>query len=258
MARKKILLIDDDINWRTTMSSILEMQMFQVASTDNGERGIELAREEKPDLILLDNKMPNMTGQEVAHILKNDPATKDIPIIMVTGTSMSESLIKFIKMELDDFLRKPFTIEILLQKIEKLIGRSSDTVSIDTQIIPGVLIALINTDIRYILAKNFKEGITIHDAAGAEEILNLIKTEKIRLIIANYQSAGLGSAIGQKLLVYALAAGITIILDITDNLPKEAAMKIKKAGKRFCLLSNMETDDITKDVKRIMGITSLF
>lgn len=83
---KKILLIDDEQDFCFFMRNNLEItEEFQVITTTDGKEGVYLARREKPDLILLDIIMPDMDGGEVARLLFDDPKTKQIPLIFLTG-----------------------------------------------------------------------------------------------------------------------------------------------------------------------------
>ena len=84
MFEKKILVVDDEKDTLALLEKRLTVAGYVVIKADNGKDAISLAKTSKPDLILLDIMMPIMDGGEVAAILKNDPATKDIPVIFLT------------------------------------------------------------------------------------------------------------------------------------------------------------------------------
>ncbi|MBN2437092.1 MAG: response regulator [Deltaproteobacteria bacterium] len=85
-SKKTILIIDDEDDFCYFIKLNLEQTgTFEVLTANNGADGIEMAKRYQPDLVLLDIIMPNMTGTQVAEILRNDKATKDIPIIFVTA-----------------------------------------------------------------------------------------------------------------------------------------------------------------------------
>lgn len=116
---KKILVVDDEVDIQRIVAFRLEKGGYQVFSAYNGLEGLEIAAREKPDLILLDLRMPKMSGEEACQKLKADPALKAIPIIFLTASQFvhTEELVK--TCGADDLLIKPFTPEDLLAKISK-------------------------------------------------------------------------------------------------------------------------------------------
>lgn len=91
--RKKILLVDDEEDFCFFLKNSIEAgKEFQVITATEGEKGIDLARREKPELILLDIIMPEMSGENVAEILSKDTQTKQIPIIFLTGIVTQEEM----------------------------------------------------------------------------------------------------------------------------------------------------------------------
>ena len=91
--QKKILLIDDEEDFCFFVKSNLENKKeFRVITATEGKEGIELARSEKPDLILLDIVMPKMAGEDVADILSKDTRTKQIPVVFLTGIVTGEEM----------------------------------------------------------------------------------------------------------------------------------------------------------------------
>jgi len=120
---KKILVVDDDSDFREAVSTLLEAKGYKVLFADDGESGYAKAEKEKPDLILLDVMMTHRTeGFDIARRLHTDPATKEIPVITVTGIS-KETDVAF-KYEPDEVwlpvravLEKPIKPEVLLRMI---------------------------------------------------------------------------------------------------------------------------------------------
>ncbi len=86
MARK-VLVVDDELHIRTYVSTLLETNGFEPLSAADGIQGIELARRQKPSLIILDVMLPQQSGIDMYRDLKNDPALKDIPVIMLSAVS---------------------------------------------------------------------------------------------------------------------------------------------------------------------------
>lgn len=116
----RILVVDDILANRRLLQAKLEARYFHVIMAENGETALRLAREESPDIILLDIMMPGMDGYEVARQLKADPQTAHIPIVMVTALSQQEHRLKGLNAGADDFIIKPFDDFALLSRINAL------------------------------------------------------------------------------------------------------------------------------------------
>lgn len=83
----KVLVAEDDASVRLTIEFVLEDEGFQVLLAEDGEQALELARAERPDVILLDQIMPKLDGKQVLTALRGDTATRDIPVLVLTGMS---------------------------------------------------------------------------------------------------------------------------------------------------------------------------
>lgn len=115
--RKKILVIEDDESSRESLASHLEELGYEVISTDDGYRGLEIMKKGNPDLVISDNRLPNINGIELACI--NESFTKKIPFIL---TSAYNNLIDAIsKLNVIAFLEKPLDIKILDNYVKKLL-----------------------------------------------------------------------------------------------------------------------------------------
>ena len=119
--KKKILIVDDDRRNVKLLAARLPMKEFESIFAYEGNSAIEAAQKETPDLILLDVLMPKMDGYEVTRILKNDPDTRDIPIILVTSLNGPEEKTKGLKAGADEFLSKPIHYAELLTRVRSLI-----------------------------------------------------------------------------------------------------------------------------------------
>ena len=122
MARKKknrILIIEDYMPTSGMIKDLLSLSGYNVSAAQDGVVGLEMAFSEKPDLILLDVMMPGMNGFEVCSVLKADPKTKAIPVIIVS-VKAAEDDVKAGKGEgADDYLVKPFDPDELMKLIKK-------------------------------------------------------------------------------------------------------------------------------------------
>lgn len=125
MARKNVLLVDDDDVFVSALTAILESR-YRVRSASNGSEAAQKIREERPDLIVLDVMMDYLSeGFDVARKLRTDPATQSIPLIMLTGVDRMYDY----RMEMDEswvptdrYLEKPVEPKTLLAEVEALIG----------------------------------------------------------------------------------------------------------------------------------------
>jgi len=119
---KKILVIDDLPENVFMLQDRLEHDGFEVLTAYDGYAGIEKAKKELPDLILLDVMMPDITGLEVCKILVNEPTTKDIPIILVTAKSGAEDTKEGLEAGAFDYIKKPFNRIELLARVKSALA----------------------------------------------------------------------------------------------------------------------------------------
>lgn len=117
----RILVVDDNLANRRLLQAKLEARYFEVLLAENGQRAIEIATSELPDIILLDVMMPGMDGHEVCTQLKANPQTAFIPIVMVTALSQQEHRLKGLQAGADDFVTKPFDDFSLMTRINALL-----------------------------------------------------------------------------------------------------------------------------------------
>ncbi|MBQ7511892.1 MAG: hybrid sensor histidine kinase/response regulator [Prevotella sp.] len=113
----KILIVDDVVSNVLLLKILLTNEKFQVCTASNGNMCIEQAKKEKPDLILLDVMMPDISGFDAAVILKKTPETQDIPIIFLTALNSPSDLVKGFQVGANDFLTKPFNKEELVMRV---------------------------------------------------------------------------------------------------------------------------------------------
>ncbi|MCD6402658.1 response regulator [bacterium] len=120
---KKILFIEDESALQKTFGEILSQEGFKMISALDGETGLNLAKKEKPDLILLDLILPKLHGFEVLKRLKGDSETKEIPIIVLTNLEEIADVEKAIELGATTYLVKAnYSLEEVVQKIKKALG----------------------------------------------------------------------------------------------------------------------------------------
>jgi DNA-binding NarL/FixJ family response regulator len=120
---EKILVIDDDAKMRRQMAALLASEGYQTVEARNGREGVELARQEKPDLVLCDITMPEMNGHRVLETLRGDTATAHLPFVFLTGWGEREDLRTGMNLGADDYLVKPVEPAELLTAVQARLRR---------------------------------------------------------------------------------------------------------------------------------------
>lgn len=123
--KKKILLVDDEPNFRLLLRSRLEANDYEVMEAEDGAMGLDLARSQDPDLIILDVMLPKMEGYKVARLLKFDEKHRKTPIIMLTARSQQSDKETGLKVGAEAYLTKPFEPGELLESIATLLSGQS-------------------------------------------------------------------------------------------------------------------------------------
>lgn len=116
MSKPLILVIEDNADTRLFLQNILANE-FEVLVTENAHTGINVAKEKRPDLVLLDVVLPTMTGFDACAILKKDPITKHIPIIFLSVKNTVNDIIQGLNLGADDYVTKPFDYRELLARM---------------------------------------------------------------------------------------------------------------------------------------------
>ena len=125
---KKILLVDDDPDLVNAVRMILEAKNYEVAAAYGGVEGLQKARTENPDLIVMDVMMPDKDGYAACKELKSDPQLSRIPVLLLTAVVSHISTTRFtqqmgLETEADDYIDKPVEPEVLVKRIETLLSK---------------------------------------------------------------------------------------------------------------------------------------
>jgi len=123
---KKILVCDNEREWLTITEKILKQAGYEVVLSMNGKDALQKTRSLKPDLIILDIKMPGMDGYEICSILKSDPSCRDIPVIMLTCMDMGDDFEKALDKKADGYVTKPFSERHLLKPVKMLLREKEE------------------------------------------------------------------------------------------------------------------------------------
>jgi DNA-binding response OmpR family regulator len=121
----QILIIDDTNDHRDNISEILTLNNYTVSTASNGRIGVELALQEKPDLILCDVRMPELDGFDVLDLIRNNHRTANIPFVFLTAMAEKNDMDKGLDMGANDFIIKPFDVIHLLRTVEEQLKKGS-------------------------------------------------------------------------------------------------------------------------------------
>jgi CheY-like chemotaxis protein len=121
----KALIVDDNANNLTLEKDLLEVAGFEVYVSENATNGIDTARKEKPDIIIMDVRLPDMRGTDAVLILRRDKTTRDIPVIFVTASVMAEGRETISAIEHCGFIGKPINTRTFAKEIKDFINSSS-------------------------------------------------------------------------------------------------------------------------------------
>ena len=127
MPRKKILLVDDSSTILMMEKFILRNDPYVIVTATNGEEAVRKAEAERPDLILLDVVMPRMSGFEACRLIRDNPALKDVPVIMVTTRGEAANVETGWLVGCTDYVTKPINSVELLAKVRSLLSDVEET-----------------------------------------------------------------------------------------------------------------------------------
>lgn len=123
MPKEKILVVDDEEDIRELVKYNLAREGYKIFCASSGEKALKKARAKLLDLIVLDLMLPGIDGLEVTKILKNDPKTQHIPIIMLTAKEEEADIVTGLELGADDYITKPFSPRVLVARIRAAIRR---------------------------------------------------------------------------------------------------------------------------------------
>jgi CheY-like chemotaxis protein len=123
----KILVVDDEIHIIKIIAYKMRSAGYEVVSARDGVEALEQVRAARPDLVLLDVMMPRMDGFQTLEALKADPATRDIPVFLLTVKSKDTDRQRGYQLGADDYLTKPFSPNKLLERVDQALKRGTGT-----------------------------------------------------------------------------------------------------------------------------------
>jgi len=171
--RKKILVVDDERDLVELIALNLQRSGYECLQAHDGNTGLDLARKQNPDLIVLDLMMPGLSGQDVAARLKGDPSTAAIPLLMLTAKSEETDIIVGLSMGADDYVTKPFSMKVLMARIAAVLRRKAAVEPAQSLLSSG-----------QVLIDQSKHEVTVHGKP-----INLTPTE-FKLLTALFAARG--------------------------------------------------------------------
>ena len=125
MSNERILAVDDETPILELISWNLEKDGFKVTTCTNGEDAVRLVKSNPPDLVLLDLMLPGMSGLDVCRKIKENPATAEVPVIMVTARTEDSDEVLGLELGADDYIAKPFSPKVLLARVRTVLRRKN-------------------------------------------------------------------------------------------------------------------------------------
>jgi DNA-binding response OmpR family regulator len=124
MSKGKVLVVDDEIYIVHILDFSLGMEGYEVITALDGEQALERLGSDKPDMIVLDIMMPKLDGYEVCRTIKSDPATRHIPVILLSAKGRNVDQKMGFDVGADDYITKPFSPRKLVERINQLLGQA--------------------------------------------------------------------------------------------------------------------------------------
>jgi len=125
MPKEKVLIVEDEEDVLELVRYNLDKEGYQVVTAITGEAGVKVARTELPDLVLLDLMLPGLDGLDVCRILKNDPTTAHLPIVMLTARGEEADIVTGLELGADDYVTKPFSPRVMMARVKAVLRRKN-------------------------------------------------------------------------------------------------------------------------------------
>ncbi|OGZ34906.1 MAG: hypothetical protein A3A94_00975 [Candidatus Portnoybacteria bacterium RIFCSPLOWO2_01_FULL_43_11] len=249
---KKILIIEDEQNLLEMYRVRFEKAGYEVFAVNNGQPGVEIAQKEKPDLILLDILMPSQDGYEVIQILKKDPKTKGIPILVFSNLAQPEEIKKGLKLGADDYVIKTdLTPTELTDKVERMISRAKSPLE---KLKKRVLIIEYEVKIsQFYKEKLIKEDFEVEIANSGSLGLKLASHGDFDIILLNMAMPIMDGYGILKELKEDLRTKRTPVLAFSDAAgDQEISKAIEMGAEDYFLKSKISPEAVMEEVKKIL------
>ncbi len=244
----KILVVEDDPVCLAMITNRLEAKGYKVVKATTGEDGVELAKEEKPDLILMDMILPGMHGLEATKIIKEDPETSDIPVFAVTALNSADIMKECYEDGICVFIRKPYDLDDLFKYIERYIGEKKTAAK-------KVMLIDDNPALVKMMSRRIKgQGYDVVAAPDGMVRVDEVKKIKPDLIILDIDMLeDWGFFVFKILKRDKDTKCIPIILTATQLSSDELKDLAEQLGAEGFIPSSFKFDEVTQKIRRIFG-----
>ncbi|MBN2409325.1 MAG: response regulator [Candidatus Aminicenantes bacterium] len=244
----KILLFEDDAIQIELIKKHLEPQGHIVIVAKNGQEGIKLAREDRPDLILMDMIMPGMHGLEATIKLKEDPLTMEIPIMALTIMSSPKFVQECYRAGIVGYIKKPYNPNILLESVERIVGKP------ERRIARIMLVAGASRLATMIEMRLVRLGYQVNSFPGAKSAVENLAKQKPDAVFLDISlpEKHVATVFGE--LVRAEATKDTPVIIFSSQLSKEnLESAVTRWGAHGYLTSASEINDALRSIKETTG-----
>jgi DNA-binding response OmpR family regulator len=123
---QKVLILDDDLAMVHLLSTVMEAEGFKTEKTQSANEALEIISEDLPNLVLLDIMMPEMDGFRFLAMVRSNPETRSLPVIILSVLSDEHNILEGFRKEADEYVTKPFDPQVLVEKIKEVLSRSHE------------------------------------------------------------------------------------------------------------------------------------
>lgn len=234
----KILIVDDVMSNVLLLKVLLTNEKFQIVTASNGQQALEQVDKEKPDLILLDVMMPDLSGFEVAQRLKGNPDTADIPVIFLTALNSTADIVKGFQVGGNDFISKPFNKEELIIRV---------THQISLVAAKRIIVAQTEELRKIIMGRDKLYSVIAHDLRSPMGSIKMV----LNMLILNLPS----SSIGDEMYELLTMANQTTedVFSLLDNLLKWTKSQI---GKLKVVYQDIDMVEVVEGVIEIFSMVA--
>lgn len=234
----KILIVDDVMSNVLLLKVLLTNEKFQIATASNGRQALDQVEQEKPDLVLLDVMMPDMSGFEVSQQLKANPETSEIPIIFLTALNSTADIVKGFQVGGNDFISKPFNKEELIIRV---------THQISLIAAKRIIVAQTEELRRTIMGRDKLYSVIAHDLRSPMGSIKMV----LNMLILNLPSDNIGDEMFELL---TMANQTTEdVFSLLDNLLKWTKSQI---GKLKVVYQDVDMIEVTEGVIEIFSMVA--
>jgi CheY-like chemotaxis protein len=229
MDAKRILIVDDQMDWRLLVRMSLDSYNIEIIEADDGQKGINLAESARPDLIIIDNNMPVLSGYEAIKKIRANPSIRSMPIIMLTSKGFDSQMKEMIMLDISEFISKPFEEDKLIESIEKIIGKlppkNGPAIQEEATLSKKIIMFVENNYAKKQIFEEVGIGSKVVEVTTKKEFIDQVKQLIPDIIICSPKLLDWNDYIMMEVFSFALNNNILILLDLS-HAPNEGIKRI--------------------------------